>query len=63
MSSSTTLARSCVIVKGITHTLVDQYDGSRFAYAALIPRDDLMPIWEERHRTSNELIESDSPRP
>jgi 5-methylcytosine-specific restriction protein A len=44
--------------QGNTHTLIVQYEGSGFVYAALIPRDDLMPIWQRQRDISADLIAS-----
>lgn len=42
--------------EGNTHTLIAQYDDRDFAYAALIPCDQVKPIWEAQREVSDELI-------
>jgi len=41
---------------GYTHTLVAQYDQDDFIYAALIPCDQMLPIWERQRDISADLI-------
>jgi 5-methylcytosine-specific restriction protein A len=40
---------------GITHNLIIQRDGAAIVFAALIPRDALMPIWLHQRDVSNDL--------
>lgn len=40
---------------GNTHNLIIQRDGAEIIYAALIPREALMPIWLRQRDVSNEL--------
>lgn len=42
--------------KGVTHTLLVQRDGNRIVSAALIPLDQLIPIWEKQRDVSSQLI-------
>ena len=44
--------------EGITHTLIVQRDGPQYVYAALIPREQLWPIWKQQREISAELIKS-----
>jgi len=41
---------------GYTHTLVAQYDGGEFVYAALIPCEQMLPIWKRQRDISADLI-------
>lgn len=41
-----------------THTLIVQRDGAEIVYAALIPREQLMPIWQRQRDVSARLIAS-----
>jgi len=42
--------------RGYTHTMVAQYDEDDFIYAALIPCDQMLPIWERQRDISADLI-------
>ncbi len=44
------------IREGNTHTLIVQYEDPQFVFAALIPRDQLMPIWMRQRDVSASLI-------
>jgi 5-methylcytosine-specific restriction protein A len=44
--------------KGITHMLLVQRSGNKFAYAALIPLSELKAIWKKQRDVSNKLIEN-----
>ncbi|MBY0437605.1 MAG: HNH endonuclease [Burkholderiales bacterium] len=43
------------LANGITHCLVIQRDGAALVFAALIPRDALMPIWLRQRDVSDDL--------
>lgn len=42
--------------EGNTHTLVAQYDDRDFVYAALIPSEQIKPIWKAQRTKSDDLI-------
>jgi 5-methylcytosine-specific restriction protein A len=42
--------------EGNTHTLIAQYDDRDFAYAALIPCEQIKPIWKAQREISDDLI-------
>lgn len=50
------LARSAD--NGVTHSLLIQRDGAQFVFAACIPLDAVLPIWNLQRATSDRLIKS-----
>lgn len=43
--------------ESITHSLIVQRDGDDIIYAALLPRDQLLPVWLKQRDVSSQLIE------